>query len=98
VIDALREMVLESRPGGVPPEIGAFHQAFLDQIRSRGRVSELAFMTFYKVRSGEVFQDAAAGPPMVARGKLRPPERPIRGAGDVRRIFAACEAAGKEVR
>jgi heterodisulfide reductase subunit C len=95
VIDALREQALaESRP--VPKAVAAFHNAFLDQVRFGGRMFELGLMVEYKLRTGSLLQDVAAAPGTVARGKLRFVPRPIRGVREVRRIFAACAAAGRE--
>jgi heterodisulfide reductase subunit C len=71
MMDTLREMAIE---GGVvvgEPSILAFHRAFLDQLRRRGRVYELAFMFRYKLATGAFFQDMVAGVRMMLRGRLR---------------------------
>ena len=38
IIDALREIIVMEHPDFIPRRIAAFHTAFLDQIRSHGRV------------------------------------------------------------
>jgi heterodisulfide reductase subunit C2 len=94
-IDALREMAIAEK-GDLPRNIAAFHRSFLDQIKLTGRMFELGLMVEYKLRTGTLLQDVTAAPGTVARGKLGFVPHPIKGVADVRRIFKACEAAGKE--
>ena len=98
VIDALREVVLHEEPGNVPRRIGAFHSAFLDQIRSHGRLFELGLIMSFKLRSGALFDDVTTAPGMLKRGKLKLVPRRIEGIEQVRRIFDACQAAEEERR
>lgn len=91
VIDELRAMAVAERPNDVPRPLMAFHRSMLDQIRAHGRVSELAFMVAYKMRSGALFQDATAAPGMVSRGKLHLAAPRVKGVDEVRAIFKACE-------
>jgi len=95
VIDALRELAAAEDTGHAPHTIHAFHEAFLDQIRTTGRLSEFGLIVQYKLRSGALLQDVAVAPAMLRRGKL--PLRPQRIAGveDVRRLMAACERERK---
>jgi len=90
VIDALREIALKEQPDRVPRRIAAFHSAFLDQIRSHGRVFEFGLVANYKLRSGALFADVESVPAMLARGKLSFTPKRIKGIGDLRRIFARC--------
>lgn len=92
MVDALREMAA----GKAPRNIGAFHRSFLDQIKMTGRMFELGLIVQYKLRSGALMQDVLTTPGVIARGKLKFLPAPIKGVGDVRRIFAACEAEGRE--
>jgi len=92
VIDALRELALER----APRPIAAFHRSFLGQVERNGRMFELGLILQYKLRTGELFKDATAGPAMLTRGKLKLVPHAIGGVAEVRRIFAACRAAGKE--
>jgi heterodisulfide reductase subunit C2 len=96
-MDALRELALAAAPASVPRSLKAFHTAFLAQIRTTGRMFELGLVMRYKLKTGELLQDAATTPALLARGKLkvRPPR--IAGVADVRRIFSACRAAREEV-
>ncbi len=98
VIDALREVVLRSEPGAVPKRIGAFHSAFLEQIRSHGRLFELGLVVSFKLRSGALFEDASSAPAMLRRGKLGLVPKGIEGIDEVRRIFEGCQTAEEEQR
>jgi heterodisulfide reductase subunit C len=92
VMDALRELAVAR----APRPIGAFHRSFLDQVERSGRMFELGLILQYKLRTGELLKDATAGPGMLSRGKLKLLPHAIDGVADVRRIFAACRAAGEE--
>jgi heterodisulfide reductase subunit C2 len=87
LIDGLREMSVARAPRA----IGAFHRSFLDQVKANGRMFEFGLVVEYKLRSGKLLNDALSTPGMISRGKLKFVPSPIKGVGDVRRIFAACE-------
>lgn len=93
LIDGLRELAHRTDPAAAPRRIRAFHHAFLDQIRSHGRVFELGLVAGYKLRTGALLEDALAAPGMFLRGKLALRPHDIDGRDEVRRIFDACEAA-----
>lgn len=90
VIDGLRELALREQAEGIPTRLRAFHEAFLAQVETYGRVFELGLVMGYKLRSGALFDDVALGPGMLARGKLKLAPHRIDGADEVARIFAAC--------
>jgi heterodisulfide reductase subunit C2 len=93
VMDALRELATAEAPGHTPRPIAAFHKSFLDEVRRTGRMGEFGLVARYKMRTGQLTKDVGAVPSMVTRGKLKPLSPSIKGVRDVRRIFAACEAA-----
>jgi heterodisulfide reductase subunit C len=71
VMDWLRQSALR---GGVVPaekEVPLFHAAFLDSIRSHGRVHELGMMARYKMKTGKFFDDFKLGWKMFKKGKLK---------------------------
>jgi len=90
VIDAVRELSMLAGRGPQERNIKAFHHAFLDQIRTHGRLFEAGFMVDYKVRSGALLQDAASAPGMLRRGKLHARAEKVRDIDSVRRIFKQC--------
>jgi heterodisulfide reductase subunit C len=90
VIDALRDIALREAPGGVPSRISAFHSAFLDQIRTHGRVFEFGLVASYKLHGGPLFADVDSVPSMLLRGKLAFTPNRIEGIRSLRRIFEKC--------
>ncbi|MCX7816975.1 MAG: 4Fe-4S dicluster domain-containing protein [Syntrophales bacterium] len=87
MMDVLREMAIER---GVPvreKKILAFHQAFLNSIKSRGRINEPFMIMDYKLRSGDLFSDMAMGVSMFLKGKLALISPKTRDIASVRRIF-----------
>lgn len=71
VMDRLRQTAL--REGVVPAEkdVPLFHRAFLDSIRTHGRVHELSMMARYKMATHKYFDDMKLGLHMFMKGKLK---------------------------
>jgi heterodisulfide reductase subunit C len=90
VIDALREIAIESGQAQMPRSINAFHRAFLEQIRSNGRLHEVGLVMDYKLKTGDLMKDVTNAPAMFARGKLSLRADKIDGVDEVRRIFEQC--------
>jgi heterodisulfide reductase subunit C2 len=93
LIDGVRELVFRSDPGRAPRRIRAFHQAFLSQIKSHGRLFDFGLVFDYKMKTMALFDDVLNAPGMYVRGKLALTPDNIEGREEVRRIFEACEAA-----
>jgi heterodisulfide reductase subunit C2 len=93
VIDALRELAIESGTAQMPRSIGAFHKAFLEQIRTNGRLHEVGLIMDYKLKTGDLMKDVTNAPGMFTRGKLNLRADKIEGVSEVRRIFEQCEVA-----
>jgi heterodisulfide reductase subunit C len=77
VIDALKQRAAAS---GVKPSDGrmlAVHRAFLDEVRARGRVHEMALMARYALRARRLPEDIRLGIGMFQKGKLpiMPPKK-----------------------
>lgn len=90
VIDALREIALKEAPNQIPKHISAFHSAFLEQIRTHGRVFEFGLVASYKLHGGPLFADVQSFPSMLSRGKLSLAPKRIEGIKALRRIFEEC--------
>ena len=90
VIDALREMSLAAGISQTPKNIKAFHRAFLEQVRTNGRLHEMGLVMEYKLRSGDLMKDATNAAPMFSRGKLSLRPHRIKGIDEMKRIFEAC--------
>ncbi len=93
LVDALREIVFRSDPAAAPLRLRAFHKAFLQQIRSHGRLFEFGLIASYKMRTGALLEDLLSTPAVLMRGKLALLPSDIKGREEVRRIFEACERA-----
>lgn len=91
-IDALRGLAGAEERAGAPRRIRAFHDAFLAQIRSQGRIHEVGLVAAYKLRSGALLDDVTTAPGMMVRGKLPLIPRKIDGVAEIRRIFSLCAA------
>jgi heterodisulfide reductase subunit C len=71
VMDWLRQVALAEGRMPVEREVALFHRAFLDSIRSHGRVHELGMMARYKTKTGKFFEDLKLGWKMFLKGKLK---------------------------
>lgn len=91
-IDSLRGMAEDQERATSPRRIRTFHEAFLGQIKSQGRIHEVGLVAAYKLKSGALFDDVTTAPGMMVRGKLPLLSRKIEGIDHVRRIFAMCAA------
>jgi heterodisulfide reductase subunit C len=99
LVDGLREISSRADPRAAPLRLRAFHESFLRQIRSHGRVFEAGLILEYKLRTGALLEDVKNAPAVLRRGKLAFSASKIEGREEVRRIFDACrKAAGKGVR
>ena len=87
VMDWLRQSAL--REGVVPAEkeVALFHAAFLDSIRSHGRVHELGMMARYKMKTGKFFDDFKLGWKMFSRGKLKLLPSGVRKKKEITELF-----------
>lgn len=87
--DVLKQRALAKGIEPAIPEIAAFHQTFLDSVKSKGRVHELGMMLTYKLKTRKYFQDVPLGLQMLRHHKLRLlPE----GVKDYKRFQALLQA------
>ncbi|MCJ7510870.1 MAG: 4Fe-4S dicluster domain-containing protein [Dehalococcoidia bacterium] len=87
VIDALKQRAVAS---GVKPRDGrmlAFHRAFLDDVKARGRVHEMSLTARYALRARRVPEGILLGIGMFQKGKLPliPPKKTA--TRELRRLF-----------
>lgn len=87
MMDVLREMAIREGVPAREKNVMAFHEAFLNSIRSRGRINEPFMMVDYKLKSGDLFSDMALGINMFMKGKLSLASPKTRDLGAVKRIF-----------
>ena len=70
MMDALREMAIESGVGAKEKNVLKFHEAFLSGMKMGGRINEPIMMVQYKLKSMDLFSDALLGIEMFLKGKL----------------------------
>lgn len=69
-------------------DIISFHKAFLDSIRTTGRLYEMGLIADYKARSLHLFQDVILAPWMFLKGKLHVVPEMIKGTDHMGKIFS----------
>ncbi len=91
VMDAVREMARVENIAAPGDRTPVFHRMFLNDLRSRGRISESLLMAKYKIRTGQLFSDLDLGLKLFLKGKLPLIPRGIKGKQGIRRIFERAE-------
>ncbi|MFA4915412.1 MAG: 4Fe-4S dicluster domain-containing protein [Syntrophales bacterium] len=87
LMDALRQMAIESGLAAKEKNVLKFHEAFLSNIKSWGRINEPLMMAQYKLKSGDLFSDIAMGIEMFRKGKLHLLSPKTKDIKTVKRIF-----------
>lgn len=87
IMDYLREKAVAKGIAATRPSVELFHQLMLDEVRSRGRVSELYLMMKFNLKSGQYFNNAELAPKMFFKGKLNPIAARVKEIDKVRRLF-----------
>jgi heterodisulfide reductase subunit C len=88
VIDALRHLALEQDVAPGERKVFKLHQAFLDSIRTWGRLHELTMLMEYKLTSRDLVSDLDMGLDMFLKGKIHPLPKRIKGMGEIKELFA----------
>ena len=87
VMDWLRQSALRAGVAPAEREVPLFHAAFLDSIRSHGRVHELGMMARYKMKTGKFFDDFKLGWKMFTKGKLKLFPSGVRKKREITELF-----------
>ena len=87
IMDTLRPLAMHSefKPG--EKDIPIFHSAFLDTIKSRGRIHELSLILQFKSKTKNFFKDAALGLKMYRKGKIKLLPSKWDGGKEIKEIF-----------
>ncbi len=94
VMDTLRHMSNKSEEKSGERDVTIFHNLFLKLIRITGRMHELGLLAFLKLKTGNLFKDAALGYQLFRRGKIRLIPR-FGGGKNFRAIFKTLEKGTK---
>ena len=87
-MDWLRQKALAEQVVPAVKEVPIFHRAFLNSIRSTGRIHELLMMVRYKVGSKRYLDDMALGLKMFMKGKLKLVPSLVKNRKEIKAIFA----------
>jgi heterodisulfide reductase subunit C2 len=87
VMDSLRHLARKSGLKAGEAEIPVFHSAFLDTIKSTGRIHELSLILRFKLKTRDFLKDAGLGWEMFKRGKIKILPQSILGGKQVKEIF-----------
>lgn len=87
VMDACRQIAVKSGKAAKEPNVLKFHQEFLRQVSTFGRVHEVSLMGLYKMRTLDFFADVFSGLQMFLKGKLGLIPSRVKGRGEVRKLF-----------
>lgn len=86
VMDACRQIAVKNGKSA-EPNVVKFHEEFLRQVSTFGRVHEISLIGAYKMRSRKFFDDVIQGAQMFLKGKLGLIPSFIKGRGEVRKLF-----------
>jgi len=95
-MDALKEMAVKEGVQIPEPKTYAFHKAFLDDVKKRGRVFEGKLMQSYLIKSGELYrkvgdgsikEEISLGFNMLKKGRLPLIPRGIKDKKEIKEIL-----------
>ena len=87
VIDALRHVALVEGVRPAEQSVFKLHEAFLDSIRTWGRLHELTMILQHKLTSRDLFSNLDMGLDMLLKGKIHPFPKRIQGMDEVKKMF-----------
>jgi len=96
IMDTLRHLALRAGVPAGEKEIPLFHRAFLDTVKTYGRIHEISMIIRYKSKTRDFFKDAALGWQMFRRGKIKLLPATLSGGREIKDIFKAFEKGEKK--
>ena len=105
VMDFLKQSVVGEKAKAAESKVLAFHQAFLDDIRKRGRIFEAGLMQNYMLKSGEwlqkmkdltIMDEMRLGWTMYRKGRLNLLPKHIQGRREIKKLFTISSASTKD--
>ncbi len=96
VMDFLKQTVVVEKAKAKESQVLAFHRAFMDDIRKRGRVFETGLVQNYMLKSGEwltklkdltILDEMRLGWTMYRKGRLNFLPRHIKGREEIKKLF-----------
>ena len=90
MMDTLRQVALEEKSKIREPEVVAFHQLFLGQVKRYGRLYELGFMTRYRMKSLPALRDLPNYMKFFFSGRLNFLPEKIHKRVDMKKLNEVC--------
>jgi heterodisulfide reductase subunit C len=87
VMDALRQIALETGAPIAEPDAYKFHRLFLFLLEKMGRMHEASLLAAYKVWSKNLLADMDSGAVMFVKGKVPLMPKPVKSRKEIARIF-----------
>jgi heterodisulfide reductase subunit C len=87
VIDALRQIAIHQGVPAAERSVFKLHEAFLDSIRTWGRLHELTMILQHKLTSRDLLSNLDMGLDMFLKGKIHPLPKRIKGMDQVKQLF-----------
>jgi heterodisulfide reductase subunit C2 len=87
LLDPIRHQVLRSKIKTQLPQVGIFHDAFMRNVKTFGRVHELSLIGIYKMKTGTYFNDMELGMQMFKKGKIHILPHSSSRISDVKAVF-----------
>ena len=94
IMDSLRQIAQSSGIKASQENVPLFHDAFMDCIKSQGRVWEPAMVLRYKLKSKAFTQDMKLAVDMVKKGSLKFRPSRFRAGDEVKKIFKESKGRG----
>ena len=94
VMDALRQVALESGVRAAEPDAEKFHKLFMLVVQNFGRSHEAILLGLFKLWTMNLLADMDSGVVLVTKGKIPIVPHAIKGRNEVKQIFAGTRAAG----
>src|SRR4030042_5538372 len=91
IMDTLRHLAARSGGKSGEKDIPLFHSAFLDEIKSKGRIHELSLILRFKLKTRDFLKDAGLGWKMFRLGKIKLLPSSFSGGTENKKIFHAFE-------
>ena len=95
IIDLMKEYSNKDKLARKERATRLFHNIFLSNIKSFGRIHELGFIGLWKVFSGKWFSDLSLGMKMFVKGKLPVLPEKIENQKEIRKMFSSSEKRKK---
>ncbi len=87
VMDACRQMAVESGKKPKEKNVVTFHKEFLGEVERNGRVHELTMIGLYKMKTLDFFSDVISGIQMFLKGKLGLIPHRVKGQKEVKKLI-----------